>query len=143
MNLSKQFSRSDIDSLQIEENEKTLLQLMIQSDDQSELEKISYQVFMQGSERDITHNTKKIDIFLNVRKEIFKFFCTKSNIYRTQRESLKGSFKDLVLIVATAIGTSAGIAPALITGLVASLILLLSKIGINAWCETYKEEYGG
>ncbi|MDD4928401.1 MAG: hypothetical protein PHP85_03860 [Gallionella sp.] len=69
-----------------------------------------------------------------IKNEIYDFLCTKSKTYTKERTDGTLTIKNLITIIATAIGGTFHVAIGVITGAVTLALLCALKIGKNAWC---------
>ena len=78
------------------------------------------------------------DYWSSVKKEVFLLLCTKDRKYSKIRSQISRKGKSATLYVLSAISawlaTVIGAPLAMLTPLVAALLLAISKVGLNAWC---------
>lgn len=71
-----------------------------------------------------------------IKKEVYDYFCTKSAKYRAERNKAEVTFKNILMILATAIASQFNLATGVVAGAVTVAVISVFKIGKNAWCET-------
>ncbi len=80
-------------------------------------------------------------LWLAVKGEVYKFFCTNEDCYSDQRKNLSVLLKDVITIIATSVAGMFNVAISVVVGAVTIAVLSLCNIGLNAWCKInpYKE----
>lgn len=78
-----------------------------------------------------------------VKKEVFALFCTKDRKYAGIRRKI-GKYKEagtLQILTAIALWLSGiiGVAPAMLTPLVATVLYAIASMGGNAWCAVMRQ----
>lgn len=71
-----------------------------------------------------------------IKKEVYEYFCTTSAKYRAERNKAEVTFKNILMILATAIASQFNLAIGVVAGAVTVAVISVFKIGKNAWCET-------
>lgn len=70
-----------------------------------------------------------------IKKEVYDYFCTKSAKYRAERTKAEITFKNILMILATAVASQFNLAIGVVAGAVTVAVISVFKIGKNAWCE--------
>ncbi|WP_029921388.1 hypothetical protein [Nevskia soli] len=73
-----------------------------------------------------------------VKVELYDYLCTSSKKYSGERKEAGLTVKNVVTIVATAIGAHLNLALGVVTGAVIVALMSALKVGKNAWCEANK-----
>ncbi|HHW7570780.1 TPA: hypothetical protein ACU21L_001858 [Mannheimia haemolytica] len=84
----------------------------------------------------VPSNNQPNSFFLSLKKEVHKFFCTDCTEYNTQRNQLGSTLENMVKVVSSAIAGSLGIAEGVIIGTITCIIIVIIKLGKNAWCNS-------
>lgn len=74
-----------------------------------------------------------------VKSEVYKFICTEVKDYKAERDFIGKNFKQLVTIISTAIASTFSVGTGVIVGIITNILIAVTKIGKNAWCELQKE----
>lgn len=77
-------------------------------------------------------------IWLHVKGEVYDFLCTSSAKYAAERNDGGVTIKQLITIVATAVGSTFNLAVGVVVGAVTVALISALKIGKNAWCAANK-----
>ena len=83
-------------------------------------------------------NINKTSFWEIIMKEVFIFICTKEKKYSKERDSLGKNFKEVIVIVSTAIAASFSVGVGVIVGIVTNILIATIKIGKSSWCEYQK-----
>lgn len=81
----------------------------------------------------------KSSFYEKVKEEVYKFICTESRGYKAERDFIGKNFKELVTIIATAIASTFSLGTGVLVGIITHILIAISKIGKNSWCELQKE----
>lgn len=135
----------DFISTEIPTYQRELLIKSLTSDTASEdyYEKIGRELSGESSSDGLLLTTgrtiNKSSFYEKIKTEVYKFICTESRGYKAERDFIGKNFKELVMIIATAIAASFSIGIGVIVGIITNILIAISKIGKNAWCELQKE----
>lgn len=80
----------------------------------------------------------KSSFYEKVKEEVYKFICTETKGYKTERDFIGKNFKELVMIISTAIAATFSLGIGVIVGIITNILIAISKITKNAWCELQK-----
>lgn len=106
----------------------------------SELEDLGLKLTGESSAQSFVINTgsgakAERSLWVCIKKEVHDYFCTKSAKYRSERNKAEVTFKDVLMILATAIAAQFNLAIGVVAGAVTVAVISVYKIGKNAWCE--------
>lgn len=108
--------------------------------EESELEDLGLKLTGESSTKSFVINTGsgiKSDksLWVCIKNEVHDYFCTKSAKYRAERNKAEVTFKNILMILATAIAAQFNLAIGVVAGAVTVAVISVFKIGKNAWCE--------
>ncbi|TGE34946.1 hypothetical protein E4K67_28090 [Desulfosporosinus fructosivorans] len=81
------------------------------------------------------------NLYYSLQKEIYKVVCTDSKEYSDQRNAVKSYLEKGTIAIATILASKFGIETAMLTGLISLVMVGISKVGKNAWCNCYSVEF--
>lgn len=81
----------------------------------------------------------KSSFYEKVKVEVYKLICTEAEDYKAERDFIGKNFKELVTIISTAIAATFSLGIGVIVGIVTNILIAISKISKNAWCELQKD----
>ena len=111
----------------------------LNADDPNEIEEIAFA--MTGERREmgiivgLGTGGSKDSLWQRVLDEVYDFLCTNSKTYKDERSKGATHFQSLVAVIASAIGATIHIGIGILTGLVSIALILVAKMGKNAWCK--------
>lgn len=122
------------------------IQRSLDEDDPSKLQDIGYQL---TGEKPVTGHLiglgvpiVKNSLWEKVLAEVFDLFCTESDAYKEERSKGAGTFQSLVAVVSSSLGATMNVGVGILSGLVAIALILVAKMGRNAWCSQQRERMG-
>jgi hypothetical protein len=83
--------------------------------------------------------TTKASLWGKVLDEVHEFFCTNSKAYREERTKGVVGFQNVVAVIVSSLGATLNVGVGILSGLVSIALILVSKMGKNAWCKWYSE----
>jgi hypothetical protein len=82
---------------------------------------------------------KKNTFWINVKKEVYKAFCTETPEYSKERSIVGNGFENVVSTISGILVAQFNLAAGIATGLSTVALIGVAKVGKNAWCITNKE----
>jgi len=83
---------------------------------------------------------KKGNLFAHLKAEAYDLFCTNSDVYASERKDGTQTVKNLITILATAAGGTYSVSAAVFTGAATLVVMLVLKMGLNAYCKAHAPE---
>lgn len=114
--------------------------------DASKIQDIGYE--LTGERRQFGHiielgaPVKKGSLWDKILSEIYDLLCTQSSKYKDERAKGVGSFQHLVGVVSASVGATVHVGVGILSGLAAVALVLIAKMGRNAWCSMQKDQMG-
>ena len=144
MDISKlQFDSKVIDELEIDSSQRETLELILNENDERKIEEMIENMIPIESETlsfDGAEEKDKKGTYNSIKCEVYKVLCTNDSTYAKERVALGDGLRGIIPILATSfVGTLGLTLPlTIVTGIIVALLMLVIKIGNNAWCSRNK-----
>lgn len=85
-------------------------------------------------------NLNKASFLEKVKAEVHLYICTDDAKYGTERSFIGKNFKEVVMILSTAIAATFSLGTGVVVGIITNILISIVKIHKNAWCELQKDK---
>jgi hypothetical protein len=76
-------------------------------------------------------------MWAQLKNETYELFCTDSKKYATERKEGTATVKNLVTILATAVGGTYSLSAGVLVGAATLCVMTALKMGLNAYCQAH------